>query len=106
MTNEEKTEEILEIVRKSVIPRYQDGDYKDNYFDEVKECCMEMAEWKDKQYKALIDLIVDFINNGAYDCETFNECMPEWCEKNCSSHNPNFNADCIKNWIKKQNEQF
>lgn len=68
MTNEEKTEEILEIVRKSVIPRYQDGDYKDNYFDEVKECCLEMARWKDEQIISLLPQIITCIYQGFTQC--------------------------------------
>lgn len=70
----------------------------------IDDAVIQMAEWKDKQYKVLIDYIVEFLNDSWYDCETFSECMPEWCEKNCGSHNPNFNAECIKSWIKKQNE--
>ena len=47
--NLQMAEMIVDTVRNSVTERYSDIDYKNNYFDEVRDCCMLMAEWKDKQ---------------------------------------------------------
>lgn len=49
MTNEQKADEIVEAVRRSVVGRYSDADYRENYFMEVRDCVLLMAEWKDSQ---------------------------------------------------------
>ena len=48
-TDERKAMEIVDAVRKSVTPRYQLEDYKENYLNEVHDCCMTMAKWKQKE---------------------------------------------------------
>lgn len=47
--NLQMAEKIVDIVRNDVTGRYSDIDYKNNYFDEIRDCCMLMAEWKDEQ---------------------------------------------------------
>lgn len=49
--NLQMAEKIVETVRKDVTGRYSDIHYKNNYFDEIRDCCMLMAEWKDEQNK-------------------------------------------------------
>lgn len=104
MTNEEKSVGIGLNIRDNLVSLGVKRGEVEAISLVAQKAAMAMANWKDKQYKVLIDYIVEFLNNSGYDCETFCECMPEWCEKNCGSHNPNFNEECIINWIKKQNE--
>lgn len=101
MTNEEKAKQIAKDY-----PMPPTAITESDVRVMMENTALQMSDWKDAQYKVLIDFIVNFINDGAYDCEIFSECMSEWCAENCGSHNPNFNAECLKNWIKIQNESF
>lgn len=59
MTNEEKAKEIAELheIIYSVHDKYNDV-YDETSFEECYGSALQMAEWKDEYYKALLDLLV------------------------------------------------